>query len=41
MPGSLARMGESGLSGGHAAAGGVMLAKAALSLAPYKRRLRL
>jgi glycosyltransferase involved in cell wall biosynthesis len=40
MPGSLARMGESGLSGGHAAAGGVMLAKAALSLPPYERRLR-
>jgi glycosyltransferase involved in cell wall biosynthesis len=40
MPGSLARMGESGLSGGHAAAGGVMLARAALSLPPYERRLR-
>jgi glycosyltransferase involved in cell wall biosynthesis len=40
MPGSLARMGESGLSGGRAAAGGITLAKAALSLPPYERRLR-
>jgi glycosyltransferase involved in cell wall biosynthesis len=40
MPGSLARMGESGLSRGRAGAGGIMLARAALSLPAYERQLR-
>ncbi len=40
MPGSLARMGESGLSRGRAGAGGVLLARAALSLPSYERQLR-
>ena len=37
MPGSLARMGESGLSSRRTAAGGVMLARAALGLPDYER----
>jgi glycosyltransferase involved in cell wall biosynthesis len=40
MPGPLARMGESGLTRGHVASGGVLLAKAALSLPAYERQLR-
>ena len=40
MPGSLARMGESGLSSRRTATGGVMLARAALSLPGYERQLR-